>query len=282
MIVDTHVHVLANDEKRYPYHLSGPALAWIKDMPMPGDLLLKHMDEAGVDCAVMVQPMSAYADDNNYIADVCAQHPDRLSTVGIVDLLSPDAADKLSYWVKERNIHGVRLSAYSDASAPWLDDPRTFPVWQRAKAVGIPITIMVQVPQLARLNKMLRRFPENPVALEHLAQLDLQEGPPFASLREMFNLADCPNLSLKFSTVNLTPAEPFRPYVKDLFQRLVERFGTGRLMWGSNFPNTYDRPYAQMLAIASDVLAFLSVKEKAQILGENAARWWPTLRYRRG
>ena len=58
MIIDTHVHIVAPDQHRYPRKLAPANSAWVTDMP--GETMLDLMDEVGIDRAMLVQAHSAY------------------------------------------------------------------------------------------------------------------------------------------------------------------------------------------------------------------------------
>src|SRR5688572_11647246 len=63
-VVDTHLHCFAGkDDKRFPYHPNGP---YQPEKPATPEHLLKCMDEAGVDFAVVVHP-EPYQDDHRYL-----------------------------------------------------------------------------------------------------------------------------------------------------------------------------------------------------------------------
>ena len=47
-----------------------------------------------------------------------------------------------------------------------LWDPQTFPVWQRAGELGIPITIAAELPHLPGMPAVVERFPQVKVAFE--------------------------------------------------------------------------------------------------------------------
>ncbi|MGH9016030.1 MAG: amidohydrolase family protein [Acidimicrobiia bacterium] len=80
MLVDTHVHVISDDASRYPLQPARLPGAWYREAPVTVEELLALMDDAGVDRAVLVQPMGAYSYDNSYAADAAASHPDRLTS----------------------------------------------------------------------------------------------------------------------------------------------------------------------------------------------------------
>ena len=55
---------------------------------------------------------------------------------------------------------------------------------------------------------------------------------------------------------------------------LAERFGAGRLMWGSNFCQTHDRPYWARVERARERFAERSGSHRAKWLGGAAHRLW--------
>jgi predicted TIM-barrel fold metal-dependent hydrolase len=67
MIIDTHVHIVAPDQQRYPRKLA-PDSGWVLDMS--GDTMLGLMNQAGIDRAMLVQAYTAYEYDNDYVADI--------------------------------------------------------------------------------------------------------------------------------------------------------------------------------------------------------------------
>ena len=284
MIIDTHSHIIAPDKVKYPLQPYGldqgtgtdrrPA-SWFEDVPASAEQLLHEMDVAGVDGALLVQAMGAYSYDNAYVADSAVAYPDRFSSVVIVDMEASGPADTLRYWA-ERGARGVRLFAITKPMASWLDEPRSFPVWEAAAELAMPVVIALLPTLLPQLRNVLERFPDVPVALDHFAFPNLEGGPPYANAPEHFALADFPNLHLKVSSNLLERAEEMggaRPFI----ETLVERFGAERLMWGSDYSQTHDRSYAELLGLAEDASAGLSSAARAAYLGGTALRLWPEL-----
>jgi L-fuconolactonase len=272
MIIDTHVHVISGDQQKYPRRAD--AQGWVRDTS--SETLIELNREAGVDRTVLVQGHGAYEYDNSYAADCARQYPDRLVAVCIVDQQQADAPERLTYWVRERGVSGVRLITIIEPE-PLIDDARTFPLWTRAAVLAIPVCIMTRFHQVARLPAMLERFPEVSVALDHLALPRLSEGPPYKSVEPLFELARFPNLYLKFSTETLYAARRGRSTPREFFSRLAERFGARRIMWGSNFPATHDRSFKEQVELAREELTFLAQEDQRWIFGETAASLWPAL-----
>ena len=86
LVVDTHTHVVSDDEAAYPLNPRGTTGPWYREDPCSVERLLSLMDESGVDRVVLVQGMSAYGTDNRYTADSARRFPQRCTSVGYLDL----------------------------------------------------------------------------------------------------------------------------------------------------------------------------------------------------
>jgi L-fuconolactonase len=276
MIVETHVHAVAPDQEKYPRRLAQGVLGgWVRDLPTED--LVALMTQAGIDRAVLVQAYGAYGTDNNYVAESVARYPDRFAGVFAIDPLQNDAPERISYWTHKRGLHGARIVTLSRPELK-LTDPRLIPVWERIAELQIPLCVLTQFRQVPLLHMLLERFPSVTVALEHMGTPNLSGGPPYDEVQPLFDLARFPNCYVKFSTVSIYAAMAARSTSAEFFRRLVDRFGARRLIWGSNFPATYDRSLKQQLELAQEQLSFLQVEEQRWIFGETALSLWPTLR----
>jgi L-fuconolactonase len=276
MVVETHVHVVSPDQRQYPRRIAKGALGgWVRDLP--AEQLLAQMKDAGIDRAVLVQGYGAYAGDNNYLADSVARYPEPFAGVFAIDALRSDGPDQVTYWTRQRGLHGARLVTLTRPELA-LDDPRVEPILEQVAALQIPLCLLTQFHQLHLLPALLERLPSLNVALEHLGGPDLSDGPPYAESRPLFDLVRFPNLYLKFSSVNIYAAMAGRGTVVDFFRPLVEAFGARRIMWGSNFPATYDRGLREQIELARDQLSFLPAEDQSWIFADTALSLWPMLR----
>lgn len=194
---------------------------------------------------------------NDYVADSVRDHPDRLTGVCIVDMQSVEAEYRLSYWVEEQGMRGVRLYATNDPQDTWLDAPRTFGVWVRAELLDIPVCVQTFTHHLPKLRAMLERYPNVRVALDHLADYHGEANGHEAAAQALLPLAELPRLYLKFSAANLLAFRAAGADTKGIFDMLLEHFGPQRLIWGSNFPATYTQPYEALVDFSKKELAFL-------------------------
>lgn len=268
-LIDTHVHVVSPDEARYPLQPTNVSGPWYREAPCSAEQLLERMDEAGVARAVLVQPNGAYTHDCSYAADSAARHSERFAGVCSVDPNASDPVATLDHWVRERGMRGVRLFALS-RGASWLAEPRTFPLWERAAQLGARVVVTIFAHQLPELDTVLRRFPEVPVALDHCGFPELT-GEPWRELDPLLALAECGNLHLKVSSFVLEAAEKAGD-PRRLVAKLVAAFGAERVMWGSDFSQTHDRPYAGLVALGRHAFSGLSAEQQRGCLARTADR----------
>ena len=277
MIVDTHVHVISDDLETYPLVPGRSRLGWVNEARFTVEQVLALMDEAGVDRALLVQPLTAYGYDNRYTALSARRFPERFVSVPIVDMEDDGAAETLRSLNQDEKMTGVRLFGRA-GGGDWLDDPKTDPVWELAQELDFPIAVLLGIERAPKLAAMLGRFPGVTVALDHLGSVTFEDGPPYETAAPIFDLARFPNLRLKFSPTNEQSAARGPGDIKDVLQRIVDRFGVDRLVWGSNFSATYEPPYAELVAMGQESLSFLTPEERAKIMGGNALEVWPALR----
>jgi L-fuconolactonase len=280
VIVDTHTHVVATDLERWPLNPAGVGSDWYRTDPVPVETLCEVTTAAGVDGVVLVQAYGAYTFDNRYVVDAAAYDLDRLVSVAIVDFEDPGTPALLRELATRPGFSGVRMFPLGDPAKPqpeWLDDPRTFVVWETCAELGLRMLIAMLPVQLPRLRTVLERFPDQTVALEHCAFASFAGGPEFPEAAELLACAAHPNLQLKVTSTVFEGAEASGSDPRDVMDRLVAEFGADRLMWGSDWPQTRDRPYADLLALARHSCEHLSADDTAKFLGGNAVRLWPEL-----
>jgi L-fuconolactonase len=286
VIVDSHTHVVSPDDRRYPLTPYGldqgvgterKQAAWFRDVPVSAEGLVALMDEAGVGAALLVQGVGAYSYDNAYAVDAARLFPERLASVVCVDPLAPDARATLRMLVEERRARGVRLFTVTSPESSWLDEDAGFALWDEARRLRIPVVVTILSRQIPKLANALRRFTDVPVALDHCGFPDLRGGPPYERASTLAELAAFPNLHLKVTTHVLRLAEKDPAGPAAFVEHLAATFGAARLAWGSDFPQTHDRAYADMVRLARTACAGLGEADRARFLGGTALALWPEL-----
>ena len=271
MIIDTHTHVVSSDKAKHP--LDPGARGWSTEVSNDVEDLIKEMDDAGVECATLVQPNATYGLDNIYQCDSAKLYSPRTVSVGILDPAASDAAEKLSYWVNEHGMNGVRLQSQAEP-----DDPNCDAIWERAEALGVPISIGGggQPDKVNRMRNIGARHPNVLFAPDHFAGWSGSDDKPAmtAALEEMAKL---PNAHLRISSTSLGPYADLSAADKDLFRQVIRAFTPQRVMWGSNFPSSRDGGYIGQVKLGQTALAWLSDDDREWIMGKSAHKLWPML-----
>jgi predicted TIM-barrel fold metal-dependent hydrolase len=279
-IIDIHPHVISADHTRYPFApISGKLSHWVEERPVTTEEMLVQMDAAGIARSVLVHASTAYGYDNSYASDSAAAHPDRFTSVCCVDVRAADAPERLRYWIRERQMTGLRIftsgSAQADDSA-WIDDPITMPAWEAAAELAIPVCLQMKASGFPHLQTILKRFPKVPVILDHLAHPPASDGPPYAAAAELWKLAAFPTVYLKLTAHNFKEFAEGAGTAQTFIAACIERFGADHIAWGSNFPSSKG-PLADLVALAQRELAFLSAADQRAIFHDTAAALYPAV-----
>ena len=271
-LVDCHTHVVSPDLDRYPLEPRDLSGEWYRKAPASAEDLAREMDGCGVAQAILVQGVGAYTWKNDYAADAASGSPNRFVSACAIDAEAEEAADTLAYWLDERRMHGVRLFALAREGPSWLATPKTIPLFEVARSRGAHVIVTILPHQLGELERLLEREPDTPISLDHCA-FALASPEARAAL---FALARFEALHLKVSTHNLDDAERGEGGPA-LARELVDRFGPERIMWGSDYCQTHDRPYEALVQLARRAFESLPAAHAEACLASTARRLWPDL-----
>lgn len=211
--------------------------------PQPIETYLGHLDEAGIDRAVILPIDCTTAHGCTVVsnAQVAAlmDRSERLIGFASVDPSLPNAAATLERDVREYGLLGLKLDPSLQQFA--IDDEeRAFPVYAAAAELGIPVLMhcglswaRVGLSALGHplaLERVVHRFPTLRIVIAHL-------GWPW--------VADAVMLAVKHRTVHLdtsvlfsgTPAESLRHVVETVIgHEVFDRSLPEQVVFGSNYP----------------------------------------------
>ena len=277
--IDIHPHIIAADVSRYPLApLGGHQSDWSRTRPVTLEQLVAAMDVAGVQKAAIVQASTCYGHDNSYVADAVAAHPQRFTGVFSVDVLAPDAPERMRHW-RGKGLTGLRLFTFGSTmseQANWLDDPKSYPAWQCAAELGLSICLQMSAKAIPQAAAMAERFPTVRIILDHCARPELADGPPYKAAASLFALARHPNVYLKLTPRIFAEARRGQATPETFFARLAGEFGAARLAWGSNYPSS-EGSLPQLLATARQSLASLPDADREWIFCKTAQTLYPAL-----
>jgi predicted TIM-barrel fold metal-dependent hydrolase len=240
--------------------------------------LIAEQERAGIQKAALVQASTCYGHDNSYVADAVAAHPRRFTGVFSCDILAPDACETMTRWMA-RGLTGMRLfttGSTMPGQAGWLDDPRSLPAWRKAEEARLPVCLQMTADGIPQIEKVLDRFPQLIVVLDHLARPVQEDGPPYAAAESLWRLAQRRGVYVKATERNFVGATKGKAAPHTFFGRLVSEFGASRIAWGSNFPAS-ERSLPDLFSLAQQTLEFLPAADREWIFSRTAQTLYPAL-----
>jgi predicted TIM-barrel fold metal-dependent hydrolase len=189
----------------------------VDSLTFAGDGLLGALDEAGIDRAIVCAPRArghGYDIANERAAALARAHPERLVAFARVDPLAPGAASHVE------GARGLFLHPWEDAFR--ITDPAVDALVDGHGSV-IVATGYPFVAEALQVAELARRHPETTFVATNGGQINISGlGQEDAFLA----LEACSNLLVQTSGV----------YREDFLEGVVERFGAGRLLYASAFP----------------------------------------------
>lgn len=268
LMIDSHVHVWKTDP-RYPY---------AKDRKAPpqdftAEMLLSLMAANGVARTVIVQVIH-YRWDNRYLADVLRQYPDKFQGICRVNPEDPAAPEHLARLTTDEGFRGVRLSPSDKADGDWIRGSLMKPLWRQAADLKVPMTILAAPSRMPDLIPWIEQNPELTVVIDHMADSPLNHPD---ELNNLLALARYPQVYVKISHMwSLSQQSYPYPDAAQQVKQVFDAFGAQRLMWGTDWPICLNKlSYAQAVALYRDHLAWLTPKDREQILYKTVQQIWP-------
>jgi L-fuconolactonase len=295
MLFDTHAHVLSADRERYPYStLRGGAQAPVSPVVFTVEDLVKAMDAGGVDHACIVQRATIYGYDNSYVLDAVAAYPKRFVPIVVLDAQDPAAPGLLKDHAAKRRLGGLRIVApeLTEKDTAWLDSEDALGLWQAASELALPVTVILYRKNneagLAALLGVARRFRDIPILIDHVGvphastpetRFAASQGvsyvvpppPGFGIAESIEEFGDLAHVHFKVTDINFDRLED-KHFDSAVFVRaLADRFGAGRLLWGSDVGQS-PAPYPEKVERLQASARLLNEKERAAFFGGTALR----------
>lgn len=286
--IDAHVHVFERVSEAFPREVSSLAPA---GRAATVEQLLREMDAAGIDRAVLIQMGGFQIEHHRYVLCSTSKWPDRFVAVGLVDVNDADPAARLDALYEAAGIAGIRLiGRLGDPNAASAEELAAYGLFRRADQLGLNINLYCQSDQITNIERLVRAFPGVRVSLDHLGicpstafvpdrwgrpRFDDEPIPPPTYTR-ILDLARYPNVHIKVSGEYAFSKEPY-PYrdLRPMVEQIYHAYGAERMMWCSDFPWIVEEPgYRRLAALLDRHLPHLAEGEKALIAGGNALEVW--------
>ena len=265
-VIDTHLHCFAGkDDKRFPYHERAP---YRPDKPATPEHLLKCMDGAGVDHAVVVHP-EPYQDDHRYLEHCLGVGKGRLKGTCLFFADRPDGLKQMPGLVKKWPVLTVRVHAYAPERLPPFGKPELKDLWKQAGALGLAVQLHFEPRYAPGFEPYLKEFADVRVIIDHL-------GRPFQGKPEEHEVvvrwSRFKNTVMKLSSLPPKETYPHRD-VAPVIKQLTEAFGADRLIYGGGYgADATGDSYRQARERLRSYLGHLSEADQAKVLGGTAAK----------
>ena len=233
---------------------------------------------------------------NEKLAELCGQHPDRFAAFGSLALQYPDlAVQQLETAIKKCGLNGAAVGG--TVAGESFSDPKFHPVWAKAEELGAALFIHPQSPpelgDKLKGNGWLQNTiglpTETTIALSHLIfEGTLDKFPRLKIISAhgggylpsyadrsyhacLVNPSGCdPNIHLKKKPTDYLKQLYFDALVfgPEAIRHLAAQVGTSQLMLGSDHPHPWEQhPVDSIFAVTT-----LSDADKAAIFSGNAER----------
>jgi len=258
MIIDIHCHLRWEGQPskewfdaqvKMAHSLSGRPEEKIRERlkenwDMSGDLLVRDMDEAGIDKAVLLTldySLLAGTGDtlspermNKVYAEAAKRHPDRLISFAGVDPRRTGAVEFLERAVKEWGMKGLKLMP---AVGYYPNDNKCYLIYHKAQELGIPVLIHTgfdtipwygMTAQPKYLDEVANDFPELKIVMAHAGGSYWPEAATIAG----YKLNVYIDLAMWQMKLLHRPVDEFyRP-----LRSMLDTAGRSKVLFGSDWP----------------------------------------------
>jgi L-fuconolactonase len=237
VIVDAHQHFWTAD---YAWLVDASLARIRRDYTMAD--LRPHLQASGVDRTVLVEAGRAEAAETTEFLALAARTREIAGVVGWASLTDPHLADTITGHFAGEGGHllvGIRDQVQGQVD-DFLDQPSVRAGLATVAGLGLVNELVVRVSQLASVARAAEALPGSRFVLDHLGKPEVVAG---ADGLARWRAAVAPvaaqaNVVAKLSGLVAEAdhdgwiVEDLRPFVDSA----VELFGTGRLMFGSDWP----------------------------------------------
>jgi predicted TIM-barrel fold metal-dependent hydrolase len=264
-IIDAQVHIWG----------SGMPSGHHRQVPVfTAEELLKEMDAAGVDAAVIHPPVS-WDPGANAIAEAAAQrYPKRFAVLGQVSLETPGTSRaQLKGWRSRPGQKGLRYPLVRPEQRDWHSDGTMDWLWPAAEAEGLPVALLAG-RYLPSFRRIAEAHPGLRLIIDHCGLMrEAMDAAAFVALDQLLALAKLPNVAVKATGAPGYSTEAF-PYrnLHDGLHRIFDAYGPKRFFWGTDITRM-PCSYRQCVTMFTEELPWLKGQELEWVMGRGIAAW---------
>ena len=259
LIVDAQIHIWKNNKPTNANHRQ------VADFT--ADDVLKEMDEAGVDAAV-IHPPGWDPDSSALAIEAARRHPNRFAILGKFPLDRPESRTLIDGLKGQPGMLGLRFALLQPHQQTWLTDGTLDWLWPVAERAGMPVALLGG-NLLPGVTQIAQNHPGLKLIVDHFARPDKT----WSNLPELLATAKFPNVALKATGAPSYSSEAY-PYrdIHGHIRKLYDAFGPERMFWGTDITRM-PCPWKQCVTMFTEELPWLSKTDKELIMGRALCTW---------
>lgn len=271
MIIDSHNHFWKYTPPEYGW--IDESMSVIRRDFLPGDLR-ESLESAKVDGCIAVQARQSL-DETHWLQGLASENAFIRGVVGWVPLISDHVKRELESVGSDPKLRGVRHVLQDEADEHFMHRDDFNHGISVLKEFGLAFDLLVFERQLPTVLRLVDRHPEQIFILDHIGKPKIKANEREPWTKHIQELSKRPNVYCKVSGL-VTEADwqswtP--PALRDYFKIVLEAFGIGRVMAGSDWPVCLLAcGYKRWWDILRQWVSDLPEAEQAQFLGENAIK----------
>ena len=212
--------------------------------------------------------------------------PDQVSAViTYLDITDNDMDSKLDLWQAKKKFRGVRIRLEGHPSPEDLFTDHALANLKILASRGVIVEFLVTTNQLMYVVQVADTVPQLKFVIDHMGKPDLINGTDADLWTDhMTRLANHTNAHVKLSIspradqIPLVENSTFKwrtDVIRDRTQLLLDRFGSCRLMWGSDWPITLlTGDYQDILKTMNDAIGKTNQDSHNLIFGDTARAFY--------
>ena len=273
LTVDSHHHFW--DLERFDYEWMPPEPSVLRRNYLAKDLR-PVLARNGVERTVLVQA-HASVEEAEFLLALATEADFVAGVVAWVDLTSRDVGSCLDRLGRMGPLVGIRQVVETDPDEAWLSRDASIRGLREVARRGLAYDLLVRPPHLKYVPPLAERVPELRMVVDHIAKPPIASGEMEPWAADIAAVATIPGVYCKVSGM-VTEADhsgwtvaDLRPYVP----HVVERFGFGRFMWGSDWPVCLlASNYHDVRLAAINALGPMTAEDRDAVLGRNATDFY--------
>ncbi len=235
-----------------------------------------HAKQHQINGGILVQAAPSF-EETQFLLEEARRNPMVRGVVGWIDMLAPNALDKVKQCAAEPLLKGLRPMLQDIPDPDWILQAQVQPVLHAMAEHGLVLDALIQPIHISRILIVTQRHPNLSVVIDHGAKPVIEPDALAAWQNQMRQLAQttpAQRVMCKLSGLwTEAPAGSPVSSIRVWAEALIDIWTPARLIWASDWPVLeMAGSYSEWRTFALQVIAKQSAPLQAQILGENARR----------